>query len=188
MEVVALNRSSHTAHFPLCPVSHCRSIEALYQEYLGTPSQFTKLNLPPPNQTCIDARISREDRCSGDIDTMRGDAYGACEYPPISLQRLISTGLYHATLGDGASDTPTALQNPSYEAISNFRITHLQLNQILGYWLERGTDKWNFDPRDAACRWVVENFDSLKETFIPRDYPRVIVDKVGDKEGSTDGT
>ena len=40
--------------------------------------------------------------------------------------------------------------------------------------MERGNDKYGFDPRFATCQWMVENLDYL-QTYIPRSYPRALV-------------
>ena len=100
---------------------------------------------------------------------MRGDPKGACDYDAENLKKLIAKGFEELTSGP---NIPDALRSPAYEVVSAFQITSLQLGQILKYWLERGTDKYNFDPRDATCRWVAENLDLLR-SFIPQSYPRV---------------
>ena len=147
------------------------SPDALYESYMGSDAEFTKITLPPPTQACIDARILRDNRCGNDdFDLKVGDPVGACDYPPKSLKKLISGGFYDSVFDP---NIPEALWSPAYDVVRNFHISDLQLNQMLSYWLERGTDKWNFDPRDAACRWVVENIE-LVESFIPQGHPRVV--------------
>ena len=149
------------------------SPESLYQKYVGTDAEFTRVVLPPPTQECEDARVKPEDRClSHEPAAIFGSPLGACDSSPRSLQKVISRGLY-----DGAFDQhiPEVLRSPSYEFIQSFRIDELQIGQIFRYWNERGTDQLNFDPRDATCRWVVENFD-LVQSFVPTTYPRTIVE------------
>ena len=176
--------------------------QVLYQQFMGTEAEFTKIILPPASQTCIENHITRDDRCSDTLEQQIGSPLGACDHPPLPLRRLVSNGLYDMTYyydghggegnsndgdgddsnegfgGDGSrGDIPEALVSPSYEMISKFRITHLELNEIMGYWLERNIDQWNYDPRDATCRWVIENLDMIQSTLLPPTYPRVAVDE-----------
>ena len=37
-------------------------------------------------------------------------------------------------------------------------------------------DKMGYDPREAVCEWVIENFE-LVQSFVPPTYPRVIVQR-----------
>jgi hypothetical protein len=146
------------------------SPEALYQTFLDTDAEFMKVVLPPPTQTCINHRISVDDRCGDDGQMKLGDPRGACDYQPLKLDKMLSRNLRELSFDPSI---PEALWSPSYDAIKAFRVTELEQSNFLTDWLERGVDKWNFDPRDAACQWVVENLE-LVQSFIPQDYPRVI--------------
>lgn len=149
--------------------------EALYQTFLATPAEFQIVNMPPATQDCVEARVSMDGRCSAETsDAARlGEATGSCNEPPFSLQRLIVK-----SLRDSIDDpsVPKETRSPAYEAIKNIQLDELQLGKIFDYWLKRNSDKYNFDPRDASCRWVVENFDLL-QTFVPKTYPRKVVER-----------
>ena len=122
--------------------------EALYQTFLGTDAEFQEVQLPPPTQDCVNARIGRDDRCSSDatLEALLGEPEGMCGEPPISLQRLIVQ-----SLSDSATDdnVPEETRSPAYQAIRNIQLDELQLGKIFDYWLKRNSDKYNFDPRDA---------------------------------------
>ena len=138
--------------------------EALYQEFLGTESEFMNVQLRPPDQACVEARVSSEERCAGDL----GSPVGACDGEAHSLLKLITNNLLPETYAQ-----PEALRSPAYRAIKAVTISELQLGQILDYWSARKIDRWNYDPREAVCRWVAENVNFL-ELFIPRTYPRTV--------------
>jgi len=147
--------------------------EALYQTFLGTDAEFQIVNFPPPTQDCVKARVSFEDRCNSEVPALAhiGDPLGRCAEPPVSLQRLIVKSLLDST---NDPDVPEEMRSPAYEAIKNIKIDELQLGKIFDFWLKRNSDKFNFDPRDASCRWVAENFEFL-QTFVPQSFPRVVV-------------
>ena len=146
--------------------------EALYQQFLGTDSDFLSVTFPPPTQTCVDNRINPEDRCGDDPALRFGDPRGSCAEAPHSLIKLITTALRDISFD---SDKPEALHSPAYEAVKNFRISELQVGEIFERWFQKDTDKFGLDPRDATCEWVLDNLDILK-TFVPRTHPRVVVD------------
>ena len=106
------------------------------------------MQLPPPTQDCVNARIGRDDRCSADLtlEERVGKAEGMCGEPPISLQRLMVQ-----SFSDSADDenVPEETRSPAYQAIKNIQLDELQLGKIFDYWLKRNSDKYNFDPRDA---------------------------------------
>ena len=141
---------------------------------VGTDAEFTRVVLPPPSQECQDARINLSVLCEGNKKAMQGNPKGACDYDAEFLKKLIAKGFQELTSGP---NIPEALWSPAYDVVANFQMTSLELGKILMYWLQRGTDKYNFDPRDATCRWVVENLE-LVESFIPQSYPRVQAEDV----------
>jgi len=138
--------------------------EALYQDFLGTDSELMNVQLRPPDQACVEARVSSEERCAGDL----GSPMGACDGEAHSLLKLITNNLLPEIYAQ-----PEALRSPAYRAIKALTISELQLGQILDYWSARKIDRWNYDPREAVCRWVAENVNFL-ELFIPRTYPRTV--------------
>lgn len=93
--------------------------------------------------------------------------------PPNSLHSLLSTSVYDQAYGVGASgsDAKNAAEySPSQMALSRYKLSELQIEDIFMRWKKIG------DPRDAVCEWVVDNIDHL-EAFIPRGYPRSFEDK-----------
>lgn len=145
--------------------------DALVQTYDGTDAEFQRVTLTKPTQTCMENRMDLTKRCGGNITEQLGDPSGACDEPPHVLQKILSTALYEITEG---SDIPEALHNPAYQALKTFVISDLQVNDILSAWLAKGDrDKWNFDPREATCEWIVDNL-SLVQAYVPRSHPRVL--------------
>jgi hypothetical protein len=154
-------------------LGHWWTPEVLYQQYLGTDFELLRISLPPPTQSCIEARITPTERCSEDFVTSVGDPAGACDEAPHSLQKIISKALFRITKDPSI---PDAIQSPAYDAITAFTISDLQIGQIFDFWLEVQKDPWNYDPREAVCEWVVENIDMILG-FVPRTYPRVFRDE-----------
>lgn len=122
--------------------------EALYQTFLGSNAEFTRVDLPPPTDDCIKARIPQDNRCNLDLPESErlGDAEGACDEPPFSLQRLFTR---HLVEYSNDPDLPEEVRSPGYKTIDNIRLDGLEIGKIFDYWLKRNSDKYNFDPRDA---------------------------------------
>lgn len=122
--------------------------EALYQTFLDGDGEFTRVDLPPPTEDCIKARIQMDDRCREDAteELRLGQAEGACDEPPFSLQRLFTT---HLVEYSNDPDLPEEVRSPGYKTINNIQLDGLQIGKIFDYWLKRNSDKYNFDPRDA---------------------------------------
>jgi hypothetical protein len=144
--------------------------EYLYQTYLGTEAEFQRVSLPPPTQECIDSRVTPTIRCQGTLEEKQGDPTAYCDMPPEPLYRLVITKVYEMS---NDPSTPEARHSPAYDAIEAFTLSGMQIGKIFDHWLERGVDKWNYDPREATCQWVVDNFDYI-ESLVPRTYPRVV--------------
>ena len=142
--------------------------DPLLQEFLGTDFEFQEILLPFPTQECASSRVSEEERCSDEFQIQLGVEEGSCDSESHSYQKLIVGNLWEETYS-----TPPAERSPAYDAIKNFRISDLQLNDMFTYWNARKTDKWGYDPHEAVCRWVVENVDDLRR-FVPRSYPRTV--------------
>lgn len=139
--------------------------ESLYEEYVGSDAEFTKVVLPPPTQNCLNNKVTGN-RCGLDLVAHRGKPEGACDAAPRFISSVISSALR-----DDNSGKPVELQSPAFETLSNFRITALHIGQIFEHWFSSGIDKYNFDPRWATCQWVVDNIDHLK-SFVPVTHPR----------------
>uniref|UniRef100_A0A7S4IYQ5 G-protein coupled receptors family 3 profile domain-containing protein n=1 Tax=Odontella aurita TaxID=265563 RepID=A0A7S4IYQ5_9STRA len=152
--------------------------EALYQSYAGTDAEFQRVTLPPPSYQCYENRIDPGNRCLNvSLEERVGAPAGACEEAPQSLQKVVGKVLYDMTYDPSI---PEARRSPGYEAVHLFQMSNLDLGRIFDSWLHRGVDKWGYDPRDAVCRYMAENFESIMD-FIPRTYPRVV--RVDNKEG-----
>ena len=151
--------------------------EALYELFIGTEAEFQIVNLPPANYECFEHRVNTElTRCPAPNSGITfkdqvGSPLGACGDAPLPVMKVVSNGLYEETYN---RDIPTARESPAYEAIANFRIDGTQLSQIFDYWLQADFDKWNFDPRDAACRWYVitKSFLHAIHGFDPHTHSR----------------
>ena len=138
------------------------------QEFVNTEGEFQQILMPNPTQTCIEHRVPVEGRCSADPIDQVGSSLGACGSHVQPYKKLIASNLFESNL-----DIAEALQSPAYEVISDFQISDLQINEIFDHWYERGTDRWNYDPREAVCQWTAQNLDELMR-FVPRTYPRTI--------------
>ena len=80
----------------------------LNQVYARTDFEFQIVNLPPPTTECVDAYVSREDRCDPDPVVRRGSPEGACSFPTHTLQKVVAQSLL------------TISQNsPAYDVIKN---------------------------------------------------------------------
>mmetsp|Transcript_14130 Transcript_14130/g.30795 ORF Transcript_14130/g.30795 Transcript_14130/m.30795 type:complete len:932 (+) Transcript_14130:71-2866(+) len=150
--------------------------EALYQEYLGSEAEFQRVSLPPPTQDCVEQRVPVADRCADSFEMRVGDAAGSCDEQAHVLYKVINKALYDLSYNP---EVPSALHSPAYETIKDFRISDLQLGRIFDYWFESAHgDKWGLDPREAVCRWVIENRETL-ESYIPRTHPRLVEENDG---------
>lgn len=141
--------------------------DILYQRYLGTDAEFTKVVLPPPTQRCFNEQVQGT-KCDKSIETRRGESEGACSFADQVLSSIVSVAVQSMH-----SELSSELQSPAYEALMNYRISELQIGQILNYWMESGIDNFGFDPRWATCRWVVENIDRVM-AFVPPSHPRQV--------------
>jgi len=144
--------------------------EALYQTHIGTDSEFTHVVLPPPTQECKESRERYTGRCTNDTDAHRGSELGICDSSAQSLRKMISSALKE--LAQDPTVEPE-LWSPAYDIIKNYRVTELDLGDLLSRWLEQKLDPHGFDARNAVCQWAADNLDML-ESFIPETYPRVV--------------
>jgi hypothetical protein len=135
-----------------------------YSKYLGTNSTFHRVTFPTTTQACLDARVSKSDRCSLVKEERVGDAAGVCDEPPNALDKLVAGNLREQTRGP---QIPRAEQSPAYDVLNSFSISEFQIYEIFQYWETEAT------PRDALCRWASENTEYL-ESFVPNTYPRVV--------------
>lgn len=138
-----------------------------HQIFVGTDMEFVAVILPYPTQNCVKLHAV-EPYCDWDVEMLRGNANAACGFPKENINKVISKAIK-----DTLSDNHEELWSPAYQAVVNYKITEVQLGQITDYWQETKVDTWNFDPRRAACRWVVENLDLVK-SWIPSSHPRIV--------------
>ena len=143
------------------------SPDPLYQSYLGTTAEFSRVTLPPPTQLCIENRVGPEDRCSNDSHIRWGSPKGSCDETPTLLGKVVIRSLYAAVYDPAI---PEGLRSPSYDVLSLFTIDGLQLGEIFDFWRTSGS------PREAVCSWVVDHIDFVRES-IPRSYPRIMTNR-----------
>ena len=124
--------------------------EAIHSTYLGTPSEMQKISLTYPTQECHENRITSEQRCTyANLSERVGPAVGACDEAPQLIQKQVTGNLYAATYDSSISE---ARRSPAYDAIKSFRMTELQMSEILQTWILRDVDRYGFDPR-LAILW-----------------------------------
>uniref|UniRef100_A0A7S0ATN0 G-protein coupled receptors family 3 profile domain-containing protein n=1 Tax=Minutocellus polymorphus TaxID=265543 RepID=A0A7S0ATN0_9STRA len=136
------------------------------QSFHGTDYEFVPIVLPTPTQECIDNRATKEARCSSNLTEQYGLEVGACDSEQQNLKKAIVSNLYETTY-----KVDEELRSPAYDALKTFKMTELHIAEIFTNWYDRNIDRDNFDPREATCRWIAENIDTLKAS-IPRSYPR----------------
>eukprot|EP00934_Nitzschia_sp_Nitz4_P001546 Nitzschia sp. Nitz4//scaffold248_size28759//20159//24979//NITZ4_008111-RA/size28759-snap-gene-0.11-mRNA-1//-1//CDS//3329543998//1546//frame0 len=150
--------------------------EIMYEEFVGTEAEFTRVVLPPPTALCDAARADLTFLCGDDEEAKVGDPAGTCDLPVQSTKKLVSTALKAISQNEDVSE---ALWSPAYEFMGAFGVTNLQYGDIFQRWFALQIEEAGFDPRDAVCSWVVDNID-LVQTFIPATYPRIIQDVTAD--------
>jgi hypothetical protein len=146
--------------------------DSLDQLFANTSFALQPVFLPPPSEECENSRVRPVDRCGDDLTARLGTPLGSCDYPPHSLQKILSTSLLASTLSqeEGA-------RSPAYEFIKLLRVSDLSLTIMLRNWIRTDVDRYGIDPRVAVCEWVYDNIDDLSATFIPLGYPRVFEEK-----------
>ncbi len=137
----------------------------MIEKYRDTDYKFVPITLPPPTAECEEHRVLQEGRCPTNFTEQIGSPIGSCDAGPVPM--VILTTLEDCELGEYASCSP------AYSALWNYDLTNLNLQQIYKY---RSNDS-DHDGRHAVCRWLVENLDSVKQTIIPKTYPRQRRDK-----------
>lgn len=143
------------------------SPEPLYQQYLGTDAELEKVVLKPYTRECARARVEWKDECADDLETRVGAPEEACDNPVEPLRKLINVGLREIL------ESPDILEeahNPAYDVLRLFQIDGIQLGELFELWMSES------NPRDAVCKWAVENREVLN-SFIPPTYPRVALEE-----------
>jgi hypothetical protein len=141
--------------------------DSLDQLFANTSFALQPVFLPPPSEDCEKNRVSSIDRCGDDPTARLGTPLGSCDFPPHSLQKILSTSLLASTLSqdEGA-------RSPAYEFLKLLRVSDLSLTIMLRNWIRTEVDRYGIDPRVAVCEWVYDNIDELSTKFIPLGYPR----------------
>jgi hypothetical protein len=140
------------------------SPEPLYQEYLGTDAEMQRVTLKPYTRECAQARSEWKDECAADLATRVGAPEEACGDPVEPLRKLINVGLNEIL---SSSDVPDEARNPAYDVLRFFTVNEIQLGELFDLWKSEPT------PRDAVCKWAVDNMDLVLRRMIPPTYPRV---------------
>ena len=141
--------------------------------FFATETEFQKVSLVAASQDCIEARIDPTARCGDDFKAQIGEEAGSCDETPHLLAKVVSSSLSRETHDPSI---PEGIRSPGYDAIKMFKISTYQIGKLFDIWLAKGADKWNYDPREATCEWVVGNFEFITES-IPPGYPRIIQEK-----------
>ena len=138
--------------------------DTLYQTFVRTDAEFSRISLPPPTQACEEARVSTKDRCSLSEAKRVGAAVGACDETAKPIYKIITESLYDTIYDPEISD---ATRSPAYDTIKMFQVTGTQLGEIV-------TAAINGDSlREGVCQWVVNNMDYAQQ-LIPKSYPRLM--------------
>jgi len=132
----------------------------LIETYRGTDYEFVPIHFPPATKECIDNLVSLDERCSADYAVQVGSPEGACDVGAVSNAMLSNVAQ--------CDDTKDGTCSPAYEALKNYEISKLDIQQFYQY---RDEDS-NRDMRQAVCRWFGENLNTIKDTVVPRTYPR----------------
>lgn len=147
---------------------------------------FMKVTLPKTTRECLENRPeAKPNRCDASDEVLIGKEVGSCGYNTHTLERYFAIGFRERSI-----DTPIASRSPAHQLVRNIQLSDIDLSEMMLAWASRGVDKWNYDPRDAVCSWVANNYDdgiNLKY-FLPHGYPRVIEDEAGYKTGFTSFT
>ena len=182
-------------------IMHYWTPEPLVQEFVNSDAEFIRITMPPPSQLCADSRRLESDQCSFNETLRYGLKEGICEESAKNLYKLVVGNLYDVIHHDRI---PEPIVSPAYDALRLFQISELQLGQIFDYLhkstisdylmgvdINTSTENITFNgkitPRDAVCRWAVENLDTLR-TFVPRTYPRAIHSSVSAMNSTINGS
>ena len=140
--------------------------DSLIEKYYDSDYELIPIQLPPPTSACINSLVTAEERCSDDYSVQVGSIEGACD---VGAQKYVT--LSHVAQ---CNDEKDDLCSPAYEAIKNYKLSELSIQQFFKY---RDEDP-NRDMRSAVCRWFNENLDNIKANVVPNTYPRQPIDTI----------
>ena len=140
--------------------------DVLGNEFQGTQGQMQQVMLPTATDACARARVTAEQRCSMNRTVRLGSPEGSCDWESTAAQKVFSR-----SLRDRTYETDAASRSPGYDYINNFKITVLQVDDMLRTWVYQEVDKYGNGARETVCSWVIENLDYVLE-IIPQGFPR----------------
>ena len=140
--------------------------DALGTEFQGTPGELQPILLPTATDECARNRVNAVQRCSANRTVRLGSPKGACDWEPNALQKIFARSLRELTYA-----VDLAHRSPGYDYINAFKVTDLQVNNMLRTWVYQDVDRYGNGARVTVCNWVVDNLDYLLQ-FIPQGYPR----------------
>jgi hypothetical protein len=142
--------------------------EMMVEEFEGTSAELQRVHFPKSSIECLQNRAEKlhPHRCYDNITDRQGDVLASCDYPVITVKKLMSNGLATASKSDYE-----ALVSPAYAFIDEFFLPDYGLHSLLRKWLKSKEESIDGDPREAVCEWVYDNLDELLQNA-PRGYPR----------------
>ena len=137
---------------------------------------FIQLVLPKATRECLENRPDPPNRCNASLAELHGQKVGSCGYNTHSFEKYFARSFRESNI-----EVPIARRSPGHQLTSNIQLSDVDISQMMVSWVNRGVDKWNYDPRDAVCTWVARNYeDGMKlKNFLPPGYPRVIHQEAG---------
>ena len=143
--------------------------EMMVEEFEGSSAELQRVHFPKPSIECLQNRAEKLNphRCSANITDRQGDVLASCDYPVITVKKLMSSGLMTASKAE-----KEALVSPGYAFIDEFTMPEYGLRSLLRNWLKSKEKSIDGDPREVVCEWVYDNLDELLKNA-PRGYPRV---------------
>ena len=147
--------------------------EPTVQRFSGSEAEFQRVVLPPYTYECATAwekyQADREE-CSENITKRVGFPEEACEWPTEPLRKMIT-----GNLADVTRASPDATRSPAYGMLRQFQVSELHVGQLFDFHESEPT------PRDAVCKFAVENFDWVVSMIPAGHYPRVTRGESTDK-------
>jgi hypothetical protein len=144
------------------------SPEPLFQMYVGTDAAMQQVIRTPYTKECAEARSEWKDECASDLETRVGSPEEACGDPVEWMRKLITHGLNEVL---NSPTIPEEARSPAYDVLRFFTISEIQLGELFDALREEPT------PRDAVCKWAIENLEGVLKIMVPPTYPRVTRDE-----------
>ena len=139
--------------------------EPLYQRYLGTDAEMQYIMMNPYSLECSKAKEDfLDESCEANLTDRVGPPGASCANPSQPLSKLVTGKMYDFLHNSGIPDPAI---NPAYEMMRRFQFSEQQLGQLFDLWESEPS------PRDAVCKWAVDNLDYLLG-MVPSSYPRAV--------------